>query len=152
MGGGGGGLLMTENLNDNYGEWNGNGLHPSRCWCEGRREENWESFEVWLFWYWNVWVGSLRPPPPSSPSTPQLRQVSPGLPSAVLKTDSTDWNILNYCRCVSILFRKYISILFCKKHSDYNTASILSTYLDTTTIPVSISISEQKIFWKFIVM
>ena len=106
------------------------------------------------FWSLTVLILKCVSWQPSATSTLQSLHpsVKTGLPSAVLKTDSTDWNILNYCRCVSILFRKYISILFCKKHSDYNTASILSTYLDTTTILVSISISEQKIFWKFIVM
>ena len=80
-----------------------------------------------MFWYWNVWVvGSPRPPSPSLALHPWVKT---GLPSAVLKTDSTDWNILNYCR-YTVLFRKYISFLYREIQP--------------------VSIYEARILWKFI--
>ena len=113
----GGGLLMTENLNDYYGEWE---WYPSFQMLM-LREEKWESFEVWMFWYWNVWVvGSLRPPPPS---TPQLRQVSPRQYWKLTVQIEIYW----ITGGVSVLFRKYISIFFL--YQRYNSQSAVSKYL-----------------------
>ena len=86
-----------------------------------------EGGKVGEFWSLNVLIlkcVSCRQPSATSTLHPW---VETGLPSAVLKTDSTDWNILNYWRYICIVSEIYFHSL--PSPRDIYSQSAVSKYL-----------------------